>query len=97
MTEPPVLAGAVQERLIVLLPLAVAERLVGAPGTEAASSTNSIVSYGPNEPFLTPDGSEPKSSRRPSPVSLVRSGIARMSKPVTLSPTANVTLDGSPS
>ena len=42
MAEPPVLAGAVQERSIVLLPLAVAERLVGAPGTVVpvvASST----------------------------------------------------------
>ena len=33
MAEPPVLAGAVQERLIRVLPLAVAVRLVGAPGT----------------------------------------------------------------
>ena len=33
MEEPPSLAGAVQERLIWVLPLAVADRLVGAPGT----------------------------------------------------------------
>ena len=34
--EPPVLAGAVHERLIVVLPLAVAVRLVGAPGAVLA-------------------------------------------------------------
>ena len=33
MGEPPVLAGAVQERLIRVFPLAVATRPVGAPGT----------------------------------------------------------------
>ena len=32
MAEPPLLAGAVQVRLIVVLPLAVAVRSVGAPG-----------------------------------------------------------------
>ena len=32
MAEPPVLAGAVQERLIWVVPLAVAVRPVGAPG-----------------------------------------------------------------
>ena len=36
MAEPPSLDGAVQERLIVLVPLAVAVRPVGAPGTVAA-------------------------------------------------------------
>ena len=33
MAEPPVMAGAVQERLIWVLPLAVATRAVGASGT----------------------------------------------------------------
>ena len=33
MAKPPLLAGAVQERLIWVGQLAVAERLVGAPGT----------------------------------------------------------------
>ena len=33
MAEPPLSAGASQVRLIVLVPLAVAVRLVGAPGT----------------------------------------------------------------
>ena len=33
MAEPPVLAGALQERLIAVVPLAVAVRPVGAPGT----------------------------------------------------------------
>ena len=33
MAEPPLLAGAVQVRLIWVVPLAVAERPVGAPGT----------------------------------------------------------------
>ena len=32
MAEPPVLAGALQERLIAVVPLAVAVRPVGAPG-----------------------------------------------------------------
>ena len=35
MAEPPVLAGALQERLIAVVPLAVAVSPVGAPGTEA--------------------------------------------------------------
>ena len=42
MAEPPVVSGVLQERLIVVLPLAVAVRLVGAPGTVVpvvASST----------------------------------------------------------
>ena len=39
MAEPPSLAGAVQERLIVLLPLAVAVRLVGAPGAVAVAAS----------------------------------------------------------
>ena len=34
--EPPSLAGTVQERLIRVLPLAVAERTVGTPGTVVA-------------------------------------------------------------
>ena len=55
-------------------------------------STNAIVSYGPQVPLRTPAGSGPKSSRRPSPVSLFPSGIARMEKSVTLWPTSNVTL-----
>ena len=33
MAEPPVLPGALQERLIAVVPLAVAVRPVGAPGT----------------------------------------------------------------
>ena len=33
MAEPPVLAGALQERLIAVVPLAVAVSPVGAPGT----------------------------------------------------------------
>ena len=33
MAEPPVLPGAVQERSIAVVPLAVAVRPVGAPGT----------------------------------------------------------------
>ena len=33
MAEPPVLAGALQERLIAVVPLDVAARPVGAPGT----------------------------------------------------------------
>ena len=36
MAEPPVLAGALQERSIAVVPLAVAVRLVGAPGTVAS-------------------------------------------------------------
>ena len=36
MAEPPVLAGALQERLIAVVPLDVAARLVGAPGTVVA-------------------------------------------------------------
>ena len=36
MAEPPVLAGAVHERLIAVAPLAVAVRPVGAPGTVAS-------------------------------------------------------------
>ena len=39
MSEPPSSAGAVQERLIAVVPLAVAERLVGAPGTVVAVSS----------------------------------------------------------
>ena len=39
MTEPPLSAGAVQERLIRVLPLAVAVRLVGAPGTVVAAAS----------------------------------------------------------
>ena len=35
MAEPPVLPGALQERLIAVVPLAVAERPVGAPGAVA--------------------------------------------------------------
>ena len=35
MAEPPVLPGALQERLIAVVPLAVAVRPVGAPGTVA--------------------------------------------------------------
>ena len=38
MTEPPLSAGAVHERLIVVVPLAVAVRPVGASGTVLASS-----------------------------------------------------------
>ena len=38
MAAPPSLAGAFQTRLIVVAPLAVAERLVGAPGASAACS-----------------------------------------------------------
>ena len=36
MAEPPVLAGALQERSICVAPLAVAVRPVGAPGTVAS-------------------------------------------------------------
>ena len=36
MAEPPVLAGALQERLIAVVPLAVAVRPVGAPGAVAS-------------------------------------------------------------
>ena len=57
-------------------------------------STNSIVSYGPHSPRATPDGSGPKSIRRPSPDSLSPSGIARMEKDASLWPAANVTLAG---
>ena len=35
MAEPPVLPGALQERLIAVVPLAVAVRPVGAPGAVA--------------------------------------------------------------
>ena len=35
MAEPPLLPGAVQERLIAVVPLAVAVRPVGAPGAVA--------------------------------------------------------------
>ena len=38
MAAPPSLAGAVQERLIWVAPLAVAVRPVGAPGTVSAAS-----------------------------------------------------------
>ena len=37
MAEPPSSAGAVHERSIVVVPLAVAVRLVGAPGTVVAA------------------------------------------------------------
>ena len=36
MAAPPLLAGAVQERLMVVVPLAVAVRPVGAPGAVLA-------------------------------------------------------------
>ena len=36
MAAPPSLAGAVHERSICVVPLAVAERLVGAPGAVAS-------------------------------------------------------------
>ena len=36
MAEPPVLAGALQERSIAVVPLAVAVRPVGAPGAVAS-------------------------------------------------------------
>ena len=36
MAEPPVLPGALQERLIAVVPLAVAVRPVGAPGAVAS-------------------------------------------------------------
>ena len=39
MAEPPSSAGAVHERSIVVVPLAVAVRLVGAPGTVVAASS----------------------------------------------------------
>ena len=39
MAEPPLSAGAVHERSIVVVPLAVAVRLVGAPGTVVAASS----------------------------------------------------------
>ena len=43
MAEPPVLAGAVQERLIAVVPLAVAARPVGAPGTLVAAAETAAV------------------------------------------------------
>ena len=42
MEAPPSLDGAVQERSIWVLPLAVAERPVGAPGTVAARVTVTV-------------------------------------------------------
>ena len=50
MAGPPLSAGAVHERLIVVVPLAVAVRLVGAPGTAWIGAPNSwtvIVSFTP--------------------------------------------------
>ena len=52
MAEPPVLAGAVQERLIAVLPLAVAERLVGASGAVALAA--SVVALATLEEVLVP-------------------------------------------
>ena len=43
MGEPPSLAGAVQERSIRVFPLAVADRLVGAPGTVVAVVASSTL------------------------------------------------------
>ena len=43
--KPPFLAGALQERLIWVIPLAVARRPVGAPGTEAITSKISESPY----------------------------------------------------
>ena len=42
MAEPPVLAGALQERSIWVVPLAVAVRPVGAPGAVAAAETAAV-------------------------------------------------------
>ena len=42
MAAPPLLAGAVQVRLIRVVPLAVAERSVGAPGTLALTSISKV-------------------------------------------------------
>ena len=39
MAEPPLSPGAVHERSIVVVPLAVAVRLVGAPGSVGAASS----------------------------------------------------------
>ena len=47
MVEPPLLAGAVQERLIRVAPLAVAERAVGAPGTVVSVVASSTLEGGP--------------------------------------------------
>ena len=51
MGEPPSLAGAVQVRSIRVFPLAVADRLVGAPGTEAAVVAASTLE-GPPAPWV---------------------------------------------
>ena len=48
----------------------------------------------PQLPLVTPGGNSPKSIRRPSPVSVSPSGIARTSKPAPPLPTSNVTLAG---
>ena len=42
MSEPPSSAGAVQERLIAVVPLAVAVRPVGAPGTVGAAASSVV-------------------------------------------------------
>ena len=51
MAEPPVLAGAVQERLIRVVPLAVAVRPVGAPGAVLAVL---VVALATSEGVLVP-------------------------------------------
>ena len=47
MAEPPSLAGAVQERLIWVVPLAAATRPVGVPGTVVSVVAPSTLEGGP--------------------------------------------------
>ena len=56
MTRPPLSTGAVHERLIVLVPLAVAVRLLGAPGATAATSeslTTAVVKDAASLPLVS--------------------------------------------
>ena len=57
MGEPPLSAGAVQERSIVVVPLAVAVRLVGAPGTVVGVVVSSSRIVMPLLPMAVPSRS----------------------------------------
>ena len=59
MAEPPLSTGAVQERLIVLVPLAVAVRPVGAPGATAATSESLTTAGTPLTPVVKDAASLP--------------------------------------
>ena len=63
MVEPPLSPGAVHERLIWVVPLAVAVRPVGAPGAVAATTVEELVTSGtPPEPVVKVAASLPAMS-----------------------------------